>query len=221
MKWREDPEKYRGYRKLIEEEINQWSKVITRNTAESQEANELKNDARLVDKIVPNNFNVSCRRPTRGNGYLEALIGEKTTIFTETIHFITPNGFKDQAGNEYECDVIIVATGFDTLYCPRFPVIGLDGAVLAERWAELPASYMGVAAPKMPNYFMFTEPFTPVAQSAILPITHMTNYFVQLIHKMCEQHIRRVTPKDGVVSHFMEHCHAYLRRTCWADPCTS
>ncbi|KAK7409356.1 hypothetical protein QQX98_008481 [Neonectria punicea] len=163
----------------------------------------LKNDARLVDKIVPNNFN-------------------KTTTFTETIHSITPNGFKDQAGNEYECDVIIAATGFDTSYRPRFPVIGLDGVVLAERWAELPESYMGVAAPKMPNYFMFTGPFTPVAHGSILPIiTHMTNCFIQLIRKMCEQHIRRVTPKDAIVSHFIEHCRAYLRRTCWVDPYTS
>ncbi|RTE75112.1 hypothetical protein BHE90_010446 [Fusarium euwallaceae] len=230
-KWREDPEKYREYRKLIEEEINQRFKVIIRNTAESQEANEfsyndmttkLNNDARLVDKIVPKNFNVGCRRPTPGNGYLEALVGDKTTTFTETIHSITPNGFKDQAGNEYECDVIITATGFDTSYRPRFPVIGLDGVVLADRWAELPESYMGVAAPNMPNYFMFTGPFTPVAQGAILPIiTHMTNYFIQLIRKMCEQHIRRVTPKDAIISQFMEHCRAYLRRTCWVDPCTS
>lgn len=182
----------------------------------------LKNNPHLVDRIVPKTFNVGCRRPTPGNGYLEALVADKTTVFTENIGSITPHGFTDQAGNEYECDVIICATGFDTSYRPRFPVIGLGNVALADRWAEVPESYMGVAAPKMPNYFMFTGPFTPVAQGAILPIiTHMSNYFVQVIRKMCQQHIRRITPKESIIAQFMEHCRAYLPRTCWSDPCVS
>lgn len=179
-------------------------------------------DPRLVDKIIPKNFNVGCRRPTPGNGYLEALVGEKTTVFTETIGSVTPNGFKDSEGNEYEVDVIICATGFDTSYRPQFPVIGLDNVPLADRWSEIPESYMGVAAPKMPNYFMFTGPFTPVAQGAILPIlTAMSNYILQVIRKMYTQHIRRITPNEAVIADFMEHTKAYLPRTCWADPCVS
>ncbi|KAJ5774830.1 hypothetical protein N7457_009726 [Penicillium paradoxum] len=229
--WRRDPELYRQYRKMIEDEINLRFKAILRNTAESQQTNEfsykemsrkLGGDPRLVDKVIPKDFNVGCRRPTPGNGYLEALVGEKTTVFTETIGSVTPNGFKDHNGVEYECDVIICATGFDTSYRPQFPVTGLDNVSLQERWAELPESYMGIAAPKMPNYFMFTGPFTPVAQGAILPIlTAMSNYFVKVIRKMYSQHIRRITPKDSVIEEFMEHTRAYLPRTSWADPCAS
>lgn len=179
-------------------------------------------DPRLVDKVIPKDFNVGCRRPTPGNGYLEALVSEKTTTFTESIAGVTPRGFLDQSGNEYEVDVIICATGFDTSYRPPFPVIGLSGTVLSERWATLPESYLGIAAPSMPNYFMFTGPFTPVAQGAILPIiTHMSRYFVQVVRKMYSQHIRCVTPKDHAVAQFMEHCRAYLPRVSWADPCTS
>lgn len=182
----------------------------------------LNNDDRLVDNIVPKDFNVGCRRPTPGNGYLEALVGEKTTCFTETIASITPRGFTDQQGQEYEVDVIICATGFDTSYKPRFPVIGRHGTTLQDRWASCPESYLGLAAPQMPNYFMFTGPFTPVAQGAILPIiSHMSSYFCQLIEHMTAQHIRSVTPKDSIIKQFMEHCRAYLPRTCWADPCAS
>lgn len=182
----------------------------------------LNNDERLVDKIVPKNFNVGCRRPTPGNGYLEALVSEKTTCFTESIHSITPDGFTDQQGNEYQVDVIICATGFDTSHKPQFPVIGLNGLTLKERWAECPESYIGLAAPSMPNYFMFTGPFTPVAQGAILPIiSHMSMYFCQMIEKMATQHIRRVVPKEDIIAQFMEHCRAYLPRTCWSDPCAS
>ncbi|KAH8586249.1 hypothetical protein B0O99DRAFT_703109 [Bisporella sp. PMI_857] len=230
-KWRKDPEKYRKYRKTIEAELNQRYKAVLRNSAESQEANEfsynemrtkLGHDLRLVDKVIPKTFNVGCRRPTPGNGYLEALAGEKSTVFTETISRITPSGFIDHKGIEYECDVIICATGFDTSYRPRFPVLGLNDAILSEQWKEVPESYLGIAALNMPNYFMFTGPFTPVAQGSILPLhSALSNYFVKVIRKMVVQHIRQMTPKKQSIDDFMEHCRAYLPRTCWADPCPS
>lgn len=179
-------------------------------------------DPLLVDKIIPKNFNVGCRRPTPGNGYLEALAAEKTTVFTETVKSITETGFTDHEGNHYDCDVIICATGFDTSYRPRFPVTGLDGAVLQELWKEIPESYLGIGASHMPNYFMFTGPFTPVAQGSILPLqTALSNMFVKIIRKMAVHHIRRMTPKKSIIDQFMEHCQAYLPRTCWADPCSS
>jgi hypothetical protein len=40
--WRRDPEKYRQYRKMVESELNQRYKTVLRNSAESQEANEVR-----------------------------------------------------------------------------------------------------------------------------------------------------------------------------------
>lgn len=182
----------------------------------------LGNDERLMDRMIPKNFNVACRRPTPGNGYLEALTGEKTTCYTENISAITPTGFRTADGTEVEVDVIICATGFDTSFRPRFPIIGLDGVSLAKKWETLPASYISLAASQIPNYFMFSGPFTPVAQGSLLPIlTLLSKHFIQIIRKMRKQHIRRMSPKESAVRDFMEHCSLYLKRTCWSDPCTS
>ena len=43
----------------------------------------------LRDVIIPPDFNVAYRRPTPGNGYLELLVDDKTTIFTSSIGGIT------------------------------------------------------------------------------------------------------------------------------------
>jgi len=175
-----------------------------------------------MDRMIPKDFNVACRRPTPGNGYLEALIGEKTTCYTDNIKAITPSGFVAADGTEVEVDVIICATGFDTSFRPRFPIIGLDGVELAKQWEKLPESYISLAAYKMPNYFMFSGPFTPVAQGSLLPIlTLLSKHFIQVIRKMRKQHIRRISPKQSAIKDFMEHAHLYLKRTCWADPCSS
>ncbi|PKY00473.1 FAD/NAD(P)-binding domain-containing protein [Aspergillus campestris IBT 28561] len=231
LAWEQDPEKYREYRKMIEHELNQRFKLVLRNSAESQQANEfsyremtakLAENADIAAHIIPQNFNVACRRPTPGNGYLEALIGEKTTIFMEDVAGITPKGFTVQSGEEYACDVIICATGFDTSFRPRFPITGINGKSLSELWSNMPESYLGLAVPRMPNYFMFTGPFTPTAQGSILPlITSKSKHILQIIRKMYVQHIRRMVPRDSAIADFMEHCQAYLPRTCWADPCSS
>jgi cation diffusion facilitator CzcD-associated flavoprotein CzcO len=83
----------------------------------------LNNNPRLVEKMIPKNFNPGCRRPTPAPGYLEALVADNATIFTDPIGSITATGFIDHEGKEHEVDVIICATGFDTSWLPRFPFI--------------------------------------------------------------------------------------------------
>ncbi|EGC46868.1 flavin-binding monooxygenase [Histoplasma capsulatum var. duboisii H88] len=229
--WRRDPEKYRAYRKMIEHELNVRFRFALRNSKESDEANafsykemttKLGDNEYLKEKIIPKDFNVGCRRPTPGNGYLEALVGEKTTCYTDTIGGITPKGFLTADGTEVEVDVIICATGFDTSFRPRFPIIGLDKVDIATRWEKIPECYLSVSASNVPNYFMYSGPYSPVAQGSLLSLqTLLTNHFLQIIRKMRQEHIRRLSPKESAVEDFCEHASVYLRRTCWADPCSS
>ncbi|ODH51147.1 hypothetical protein GX48_02762 [Paracoccidioides brasiliensis] len=229
--WRRDPEKYRKYRKMIEDELTRRFRFALRNSKESEDANEyayndmskkLGNNQRLKEKIIPKDFNVGCRRPTPGDGYLEALVGEKTSCYTEQIGGITPKGFLTADGTEVEVDIIICATGFDTSFRPRFPIIGLDKVDIATRWEKSPETYLSVGVSGVPNYFMYSGPYSPVAQGSILPLTTLfTNYFIQIIRKMRKEHIRRLSPKESAIKDFLEHASVYLRRTCWADPCSS
>ena len=216
---------------MVELELNGRYKLVLRNSNESDEANafaykemstKLGGDKRLMDAMIPKNFNVACRRPTPGNGYLEALVAEKTTCFTEQVETITEEGFT-MHGKEYPVDVIICATGFDTSYRPPFPIIGLDDKItLAEKWKDCPRSYLGLAADGFPNYFTYCGPYSPVAQGSLLPIlTLVTRHIMAIIKEMRKQHIRRLSPKTSIVNDFLEHANTYLPRTCWADPCAS
>lgn len=65
----------------------------------------------LIEKLIPTTFNVGCRRPTPGNGFLEALTRVNVTTFTQGISRITEKGFVNQDGTEFEVDIIICATG--------------------------------------------------------------------------------------------------------------
>lgn len=229
--WSENPQNYLAYRKMIEKDMNQRFKFLltdtkeadgARNFASSEMAKKLNHDPHLVDKIIPKTFNVGCRRPSPGPGYLEALVAPNSTVYTEDIREITPKGFRTSTGEEVEVDIIICATGFDTSFLPRFPIIGLNGVDIRDLWKTKPLSYLSVGVPRIPNYFIYIGPYGPLAHGASLTIIEaLTQYLIQVIKKMRHDHIRRLSPSPAATEAFGEHASLYVERTAWVGPCRS
>ncbi len=78
--------------------------------AQTDMKTKLKGNQRLIDAIVPTKFLVGCRRPTPGNGYLEALNEPNVEVYTEMFREVTEKGFLDHEGKEVEVDVFVCAT---------------------------------------------------------------------------------------------------------------
>lgn len=218
---------------MIENELNQRFKFIIKGSEEAKQARDfsfeqmnrkLKGDSRLVDGIVPKNFNVGCRRPTPAPGYLEALVAENSTIFTESIGSITEKGFKDLEGNEYEIDVLICATGFDTSWLPRMPFIA-HGKDLRELWSQKNGgvtSYLAIGVPDFPNYFSFCSAYGPLGHGSFLPlIESWTRYMFQGIRKLQTENIKSMSPQWAAAKQFRQHADLFLKRTAWTSPCRS
>jgi hypothetical protein len=121
-----------------------------------------------LEQLVIPKWGVGCRRLTPGVNYLETLVSEKVNVVYGNIQQITERGCVCDDGKEYPVDVLICATGFDTSYRPRFPIIGPGGKNLAVVWADEPKSYLGLAAPGFPNYFMFAGPNSPIGNGPVL-----------------------------------------------------
>ena len=78
---------------------------------------------------------------------------------TTPIAKVLENGILTSAGKLHKVDVIITATGYDTSYAPRFPIVGLNGVDLREKWIKDGAeAYLSLAVPDMPNYFSECAP---------------------------------------------------------------
>lgn len=112
----------------------------------------LNNDPNLLKHIIPE-FAVGCRRPTPGNGYLEALTQPKVRVVTDAISEIVPEGIKLTTGEVVKVDTFICATGFNISFAPRFPLVGRNGVSLAEQWKTRPEAYLSLAAANIPNHF--------------------------------------------------------------------
>lgn len=106
----------------------------------------------VADIIVPKDFAVGCRRPTPGNGYLEALCKGNVSVVSADIQQFTPKGIKTSDGVEHEFDVIICATGFDVSWRPAYPTIGRGGVNLGDYWKDVPNTYLSMTIANFPNY---------------------------------------------------------------------
>jgi cation diffusion facilitator CzcD-associated flavoprotein CzcO len=112
----------------------------------------LKNNERLIKHMIPD-FAVGCRRPTPGNGYLEALNAPNVRVVTDMIEEVVPEGIRLSTGEVLKVDAFICATGFDISFWPRFELIGQDGVSMKQKWQKKPEAYLSLAVDKFPNYF--------------------------------------------------------------------
>jgi cation diffusion facilitator CzcD-associated flavoprotein CzcO len=119
----------------------------------------------IADWIVPKDFAVGCRRPTPGNGYLEALCSKNTSVVSQSIEEITPRGIKTADGVEHEVDVIVCATGFDVSWRPSYPTIGRKSRSLSEEWKNVPRTYLSITVPHFPNYL--SEPLRTLSPEVL------------------------------------------------------
>ena len=122
---------------------------------------------KLEKQLVPD-WAVGCRRLTPGVNYLESLSDRNVEVVYGEITSTSERGCVCDDGREYPIDVLICATGFNTSFKPRFPLIGLKGRSLGEVWEEEAKSYMGIAAPEFPNYFVFLGPNSPIGNGPVL-----------------------------------------------------
>ncbi|CZR66978.1 related to steroid monooxygenase [Phialocephala subalpina] len=225
-----DPEKYLAYRKDVEKEMCSRFRMLHKDTPEQKAAVEF-STSDMKSKLGPNNpladfiipkFAVGCRRPTPGNGYLESLTKENVRVITDEIAEVVPEGLVLNTGETLKVDVLICATGFDLSFCPRFPVIGRNGANLAEQWKERATAYLSMAPENMPNYFMFTGPNSPVSHGSAIPIIeHTTKYILKMLYKCQTESIKAICPSPSAIREYKTHADVFLTRTAWSTKCRS
>ncbi|KIW98143.1 uncharacterized protein Z519_01727 [Cladophialophora bantiana CBS 173.52] len=231
QKFKDDPQFYLSYCKAIESELNIRFKFYINGSEDAKMAREysiremqkkLEKKPELMDKLIPSNFGVGCRRPTPGNGFLEALTLDKTTVLAEEIQEVTHTGFVDGKGQAHEVDVIICATGFDTSFRPSFPML-VDGKNLQEEFVNGDVTgYLGLSMPSVPNYFVFIGAYGPLGHGSVIPMVEAyTNYIIQVLQKVQVEDVKSLRVNRSVAEAFTRHADLYLKRTAWSGPCSS
>ncbi|RSL99848.1 hypothetical protein CEP52_009501 [Fusarium oligoseptatum] len=230
-RFREDPDFYLAYCKAIESELTLRFRMVLNDSPEALQAKEfstqemkrkLAGKPELIEQLMPKDFGIGCRRPTPGNGFLEALCHEKTNVLTENIQMVTQTGFVSAQGEHIEVDAVICATGFDTTFRPLFPLIANGRNLQDELDTGDTVAYLGLGLPEVPNYFHYSGPYGPLGHGSAIPmIEAFTKYILQVIQKCQVEDIEKIQVKRNVAEQFTRHADLYLKRTAWTGPCSS
>ncbi|GAM33513.1 hypothetical protein TCE0_011r00460 [Talaromyces pinophilus] len=224
-----DPVEHRDYRKGIIHRTNKAFRLFikgefnqeTVRAATAQMAEKLNHDPDLCEKLIPK-WEIGCRRVTPGPGYLESFSKPNCSLTNSPITQITENGVVTADGQEYECDVLICATGFDVSKCPQYPLVGQNGVNLAEKWKYEPNSYLSVGTNNFPNYFLMAGPNCLCGHGSLVESLNWTgDYFVKMIKKIATEDIKYMVPKEASVDAFGKYQAEIHKTLVWTGSCSS
>ena len=154
--------------------------------------------------------------------YIRAIQQDNVAVHFTPVVKVVHEGVVGGDGLTREVDTIICATGFDVSYIPRFPIVGRNGAMLAEQWRSEPFAYFGLTVPDMPNMVILGGPPSPVQNGTPFGAFHAQGeYALHLIQKLQRDNIRSLQPKRSVTDHFVRHTQEYHKNTVFTDSCRS
>jgi cation diffusion facilitator CzcD-associated flavoprotein CzcO len=126
------------------------------------------NDPALAEKLAPTTpphpFGV--KRPSLEQNYYEVYNQDNVTLvdLSETpIVSVTERGVLTADGVERNFDIIVLATGFDSVSggLTGMDIRGTDGSLLREKWASGVRTHLGVATAGYPNLLFVYGPQSP------------------------------------------------------------
>ncbi|KAL1999871.1 hypothetical protein VTN02DRAFT_3873 [Thermoascus thermophilus] len=228
--FKRDHQVYQKFRKDIELELQSVHGVTIRGSPEQIGAREvfaqnmkrrLARKPELAEQLMPS-FPPVCRRLTPGPGYLEALTDDKVEVITSEIVKVDAEGILTADGKHRPVDLLVCATGFDTTFTPRFPIIGRNGVSLADKWKSTPETYLSFSTDGFPNYFISLGPNAALGEGNLLVLVErVLDYFTKCVAKMQRENIRSMSPRREAVERFTKYCDQYFSRTVFTMKCRS
>ena len=120
---------------------------------------------RVQNKLTPS-YPLGCKRVLFSDEYLNVFNQPHVKLVTESIHAFESHRVVTNDQKVHECDVILLATGFEILgSVSRITVVGQHGKKLMD---HLDSSYFGVVIHDFPGLFLLLGPNSGSAHNSII-----------------------------------------------------
>jgi cation diffusion facilitator CzcD-associated flavoprotein CzcO len=175
-------------------------------------------DPQLRRQLTPD-YPVGCKRVLLSDEFYPAIQRENVTLHGAALGF-TEQGVLDGDGVETPVDLIVCATGFDTLApLGALRITGMAGETLSQRWSDGPEAYCGTVVDGFPNLWLLLGPNTGTGHTSVLiPIEAQAGYVVKCMQELD----RRARPAMVIQPAALKRHNAMLQerlaKTVWASP---
>ncbi len=148
---------------LFDQKSNDYAYAFWRDTVRARIE-----DPELAEKLAPTEpihpFGV--KRPSLEQNYFDVYNQDNVhlvDIAENPIDTVTERGIRTKDGVEREFDVIVLATGFDSVSggLTQLDIRATDGALLRDKWASGVNAHLGIATAGFPNLLFIYGPQSP------------------------------------------------------------
>ena len=156
------------------------------------------------------------------NDWFKTMTRDDVELITSAVAEVTPSGVVTADGEEFDVDVIVLATGFEaTRLLWPMEAVGRDGKTVREVWGDDDArAYLGLTVPAFPNLFCMYGPNTNLGHggSIIFIAECQTRYLVGCLMRMIEGGIAALECKPEVYDDYNERLDEAHGRMIWTHP---
>ncbi|MFP6804960.1 MAG: NAD(P)/FAD-dependent oxidoreductase [Pseudomonadales bacterium] len=178
-------------------------------------------DPEIAEMLTPKGYPFFAKRPPLDHNYFEAYNRDNVKLVDindrEPIVEFTETGIRTTE-NEYEFDIIVLATGFQAYTGGQeaLPIRGRNGLLLRDKWDAVSSSILGVFVAEFPNLFMITGPQAPFAN---LPTSIEQNimYIVDCVKKMESEGYDLCEPQQQAEDDWVQHVAEIHEQTLMAQ----
>ena len=167
-------------------------------------------DPEVAEALCPTNHYVGTKRACLDTNYYETYNlphVRLVNIRKDPITTITETGI-DTAGESFEFDAIVFATGFDAMTgaIVGVDITGRDGLTLKEKWAHGPVTYLGLMTKGFPNLFMITGPGSPsVLSNMMVSIEQHVDWISDTLEYLRDHDLETIEPTELAETKWVEH----------------
>ena len=169
----------------------------------------------LLAKMRPE-YPMFAKYPVGDCGYIDSLKRDNVTLKLGSIRTFEPDGVVLTDGTKVECDIAVMATGFDMEFLSFMDVEGIDGRQLNEVWKNglEPYAYMGMMVPGFPNFFVTCGPNSIALGGGHSYISECeVHYIVECLQILIENDLQSMEPTEEETERQNQDIDAFLDGT--------
>jgi cation diffusion facilitator CzcD-associated flavoprotein CzcO/acetyl esterase/lipase len=167
-------------------------------------------DPETAEALCPKDFYIATKRPCLDTNYYATYNLQHVRLVDlreHPIESITKTGI-DTTDESFVFDAIVFATGFDAMTgaLVGVDITGRGGLKLREKWANGPATYLGLMTERFPNFFTVTGPGSPsVLSNMTVSIEQHVEWISDCLNDLRSRGIEFIEPTRSAEAGWVQH----------------
>ncbi|HEY4547098.1 MAG TPA: NAD(P)/FAD-dependent oxidoreductase [Pedomonas sp.] len=173
-------------------------------------------DPEMVALLTPD-FPVFAKRPILDCGFYDTLKKPNVSILRGELKAADETAVVLSDGTRIECDVLLLATGYELHFGRQFDIRGIDGKTLRQAFDPHPFSYEGLLITGFPNFVFMGAPYSYLVANHAVVSEQQVHYIIELLQWMVDDKLASFDVTSEATTAFVEDVDASLANSAWVQ----